>query len=145
MSNPQYRPIQFLPNPWQLQPDTFRSEEDHLRHQLKQANDALRRVAEKPQLIGTVGCVLPGQRGMVFCMNGQMSLKLPEGCKAGAQVSVAIESNSVLEVLPAHANFGPVVTVCGLTGHDVMFDQGVMQQTAFLPWQSLYLQLQRCC
>jgi len=123
----------FTVNPFQIQPDEFRTEEEKLRYQLKQANDTLNRTREKPQLIGTVGCVLPGQRGMVFAMNGQMSLKLPDGCKAGAQVSIAAESNSILEVLPAHVNFGPVVTVAGKTGHDVMYDQGMLQQTAFLP------------
>lgn len=129
---PQYRPIQFTANPFQLGPE-FRTEEERLKWELKQVTDALHRVKEKPQLIGTVGCVLPGQRGMVFAMNGQMSLKVPEGCKAGAQVSIALESNSIIEVLPSHVNFGPVVTVVGLTGHDVLFDQGMLQQTAFLP------------
>lgn len=119
-------------SPFQFRPE-FRSDEERLHWELKQANDALNRVREKPQAIGTVGCVLPGQRGMVFFMGMQLSLKLPDGCKAGAQVSIAGESNSVIDVLPDHVNFGPVVTVLGLTGHDVLFDQGMLQQSAFLP------------
>lgn len=111
----------------------FASEEDRLRYELQQANATIARAREKPQLIGTVGCVLPGQRAIVYWLAFQFSIKVPDGCESGKQVLIAAESNSVLETLPDHVSFGAVVTVVGLTGHDILYDAGMAKASAFLP------------
>jgi proteasome-associated ATPase len=106
---------------------------ESLRWQLKQANDALARIREKPHVVATIGAPIGNGRAMVYWMHFQLALKLPDGAKPGDQCYVTADTSSITTVLTEPTSFGNVVKVSRVQGDSVLSDQGLNQVAAYLP------------